>query len=145
MKHTYLNPELTLKRTIREYETHGSLIIAVDFDNTLYDYHKQGLDCSEVIALLHDLRRIRCKIIIWTASDQISFIESYCHQQGIPYDGINSNPPFFNSSSPKIYYNELLDDRAGLAEVYERLMALVRYVDGAGLSHENANTSFYQQ
>jgi hydroxymethylpyrimidine pyrophosphatase-like HAD family hydrolase len=129
MKHTYLNPENTLKRTIQEYELHGSLIVAVDFDNTLYDYHQQGLDCGEIIELLADLRRIQCKIIIWTASEQVAFIKNHCHEHDIPFDNINTNPPFFKSSSPKIYYNELLDDRAGLAEVYHRLVKLVRYVD----------------
>ena len=42
----------------------------------------------------------------------------------IPFDAINENPPFFKSKSRKIYYNELLDDRAGLRESFERLLKL---------------------
>jgi hydroxymethylpyrimidine pyrophosphatase-like HAD family hydrolase len=128
MKHLYLNPDATFERTVREYEQYGSLVIAVDFDNTLYDYHQQGLDCSEIVSLLRDLKRIHCSVVIWTASEQVAFIQGFCQEHEIPIDGINSNPAFFQSSSRKIYYNELLDDRAGLAETYHRLVRLVQYV-----------------
>lgn len=129
MKHLFLNPKKALDRLITEYDRYGSLVIAVDFDNTLYDYHQQGLDCSEIIDLLQRLKQIQCQIIIWTASDKYAFIESYCHEWDIPFDCINTNPPFFKSTSAKIYYNELLDDRSGLAESFHRLTALVAHVN----------------
>ncbi|MBO0934378.1 hypothetical protein [Fibrella aquatilis] len=128
MKHLFLNSDFALNRLKQEYARYGSLVIAVDFDNTLYDYHQQGLDCSEIIELLHQLKRINCTIVVWTASESTAFIKTYCQEHNIPIDSINTNPPFFTSSSPKIYYNELLDDRAGLAESYHRLLALVTYV-----------------
>lgn len=128
MKHLFLDSENTYQRLLREYQAYGSLVVAVDFDNTLYDYHHQGLDCSEIIALLHDLRRIGCYLIIWTAAEDEGFVQDFCVQNNIPFDAVNENPPFFTSASRKIYYNELLDDRAGLAESFHRLQRLVCYV-----------------
>jgi hypothetical protein len=81
-----------------------------------------------VIELLRDLKSIGCQCICFTASEDVELIKSYCQDQNIPLDGINANPAFFTSSSGKIYFNALLDDRAGLIEVYNTLVALVNYV-----------------
>ncbi len=128
MNHIFLNPDHTYNRLLNEYKQHGSIVVAFDFDNTVYDYHAQGMDCSEIIDLLQKLKSINCYLIIWTASDDWTFIKDYCQKQDIPYDNINENPPFFISKSPKIYYNELLDDRAGLQESYLRLWKLYNEV-----------------
>jgi hypothetical protein len=37
----YLNPENSKNRLIEEYKTHGSLVVAFDFDDTVYDFHKK--------------------------------------------------------------------------------------------------------
>ena len=131
MKHLFLDPEHTWRRLLHEYQTYGSLVIAVDFDNTLYDYHHQGLDCREIIALMRELKKIGCYLILWTASEDERFIYDFCAQHAIPFDAMNENPPFFTGTSRKIYYNELLDDRAGLAESFHRLQRLVDHVANA--------------
>jgi hypothetical protein len=124
LKHHFLNSENTYQRLLKEYKQYGSIVVAVDFDNTLYDYHKTGLDCSELIELAQNLKKICCSIVLWTASEDIDFIQNYCSERAIPFDLINENPSFFTSNSRKIYYNELLDDRAGLTESYQRLCRL---------------------
>lgn len=124
MKHPFLNPEFTYQRLLREYKQHGSIAVAVDFDNTIYDYHQSGMDCSEIFDLLQKLQSIGCYIILWTASGDVGFIKKYCATHQILYAAINENPPFFKGDSRKIYYNELLDDRAGLRESFDRLTRL---------------------
>ena len=52
MQHTFLNIDSTYNRLLSEYAKYGSIVVAFDFDNTVYDFHKQGLDCSEIIGLL---------------------------------------------------------------------------------------------
>ncbi|HEU5290684.1 MAG TPA: hypothetical protein VFU05_08595 [Cyclobacteriaceae bacterium] len=127
-KHPYLSLDAGFERLLREYKTHRSLTVAVDFDNTVYDYHKTGMDCSEIIDLLQKLKSIGIYIIIWTASEDHSFIQAYCNRAEIPYDTINENPPFYTGKARKIYYNELLDDRAGLKESFDRLTKIYHYV-----------------
>lgn len=128
MKHRFLNPGNTFQRLLEEYQKYGSIVVAVDFDNTLYDYHHNGLDCTEVIQLVQNLKKIGCTITLWTASDDIEFIHQYCSERSIPFDLLNENPAFFQSNSRKIYYNELLDDRSGLHESYHRLSRLYEFV-----------------
>jgi hydroxymethylpyrimidine pyrophosphatase-like HAD family hydrolase len=127
-KHPYLTVDAAYQRLLQEYSTHKSLTVAVDFDNTIYDYHQTEMDCSEVIDLLRKLKSIGFYIIIWTASEDHSFIDEYCNRLNIPYDRINENPPFFAGKARKIYYNELLDDRAGLKESFDRLTKIYNHV-----------------
>jgi FMN phosphatase YigB (HAD superfamily) len=117
----YLNKENTQKRLFEEY----SLVVAFDFDNTVYDFHQNGWRFENMIQLLQDLKSIGCYLIVFTANEDENFVKNYCQKQTIPFDAINENPPFYQSESRKIYYNVLLDDRAGLAQVYEDLKALV--------------------
>jgi hypothetical protein len=35
MKYHFLNPENTCQRLLEEYQKYGSIVVAVDFDNTL--------------------------------------------------------------------------------------------------------------
>ena len=67
-----------------------------------------------------------CTLIVFSANEDYTFIKEYCKKSAIPYDAINENPPFYQSKSPKIYYNALLDDRAGLKTTYDCLRRIVR-------------------
>lgn len=124
----YLDKEHALQRLIREYKTYQSLVIAYDFDNTVYDYHQQGWEFTDMIQLLRELKAIGCYLIIFTANEDIKFVANYCKTKNIPFDAINEQPPFYKSSSRKIYYNALLDDRAGLRQTYDTLKELINRV-----------------
>ncbi len=38
----YLKPGNSRRRLLEEYKRYGSLVIAFDFDDTVYDFHKKG-------------------------------------------------------------------------------------------------------
>jgi hypothetical protein len=123
--HHFMGAEVQLRRLLQIHEEHGGLTVAVDFDNTLFDFHHEKekhvrgeYDFSEIYSLLLRLRHAGCYIIIWTANEDDEFIKRFCAERNIPYDAINENPPFFKSECRKIYYNVLLDDAAGLRETY---------------------------
>lgn len=124
----YLSKQACYDRLLKEYKEYRSLVVAVDFDGTLYDFHNEGITFDSVISLLKDLKQIGCYIIIFTANDDYDLITNYCVAKGIPFDKINENPPFFKSKASKIYYNVLLDDRAGMSEVYKQLTNLIKQV-----------------
>ena len=44
-----------------------------------------------------------------------------CEKVGISIDYINESPPYIPFTGNKVYYNILLDDRAGLRSAYEIL------------------------
>jgi len=125
----YLDKKNTYQRLISEYEKYETLVVAFDFDNTVYDYHNVGLEFTDLILLLRDLKKIGCYLIVFTANEEETFVKKYCKKMNIPFNAINENPPFHKSKSRKIYYNILLDDRAGLKEAYDHLKMLLHYID----------------
>lgn len=109
----------------------GKLIVAFDFDNTIFDYHNTGGDYSCVIELLKECSLLGFEMILFTTDDyKIMAKQTICMRLGIA--NITSNTlsaPNISSSifskSKKPYYNILLDDRAGLEESYEILKYVV--------------------
>ena len=125
----YLDAQHSYQRLLDEYLRYGSLVVAFDFDDTVHDYHQKGRTYPNVIGLLRDLKRLRCYLICWTGQEDPEFVADYLRTNDIPFDAINEHPPFRASQSRKVYANVYLDDRAGLAQVYGELSALVRQVD----------------
>ena len=129
----YLKPNSAYERLWAEYTKYGSLIVAVDYDDTLFDFHKTGNSYEMVKQLVRDLHSIGCKIIIYTGSENINDIDNYLRQNNIPWDLINENLQINGNwasgkNSRKVYANVYLDDRAGLFQVYNDLTKLVENV-----------------
>lgn len=121
----YLNPKNSTDRLLKEYNEHGSLVVAFDFDDTVYDFHNKGRFYNDIIALLQELKNINCYLICFTGNDDLELVNAYLTQHHIPFDAINENPPFHKTDSRKIYANAYLDDRAGLKQVFDELKNLV--------------------
>ena len=128
MTDEYLVANASFLRLLKEYNEHKSLVIAYDFDNTIYDFHNKGVSYQNVIELLRELKRINCICICFTANEDTEFVKNYCKINAIPLDKLNENPDFFKSKSNKIYFNALLDDRAGLIQVYTELNLLIKLI-----------------
>lgn len=128
------NKEACKKRLLEEYKKYKHLIVAFDFDNTIFDYHNSGGDYSCVIDLLRRCTLHGFWLILFTSEEDIDKIREKqikCLELGI---GILDNkrvltPPYIDSpilpNSRKPYYNILLDDRAGLEESYEILKYVI--------------------
>lgn len=127
MEDIYLNDYACESRLYKEYLKYGRLIIAYDFDNTVYDYHNIGLKFDKVINLLRECEKMGFYLIVFTCSKEERYpeIEKYLKENDIPYHAINKNAPGINFAHGKIYYNILLDDRAGLKSAYENLSNLI--------------------
>lgn len=121
----YLDREASFTRLMREYELHGSLVVGYDFDSTVFDYHNNGEDYPAVTELLRQLKSIGCKLICWTATRDLEFVKQYLAEKNIPCDGINTDGIKLPWESRKPFFSTLLDDRVGLAQVYEELSILV--------------------
>lgn len=121
----FLETGKSLRRLVEEYNKFGSLTIGFDFDGTVYDYHQTGATYDYVIDLLRDLKKINCKLICWTAQKDLPFVETFLTENDIPFDGINTNGIELGWESRKPFFSALLDDRAGLKQVYEDLRMVV--------------------
>ena len=121
MRDPYLSDAACVERLVEEYRRHGSIAIAYDFDDTVYDFHKKGRSYPGLIRLLREAKAAGCYLIVWTGNEDHAFVEGYLRDEDIPYDAINEHPPFYQSASRKVYANLYLDDRAGLASAVHHL------------------------
>lgn len=125
MKHPFLSDEACIHRLVSEFKKYGTIWVAYDFDNTVFDYHSKGHDYNEVIDLIRDARSVGIKLQVWTAEENLTKVESFLMENNIPWDLINQSPSFFTNGSAKIYYNLLLDDRSGLLSAYNQLKQVI--------------------
>lgn len=129
----YLQPNSAYERLWAEYNRYGSLIVAVDFDDTVYDFHGTGDSYEMVRQLVRDLKDINCFIIIWTGNQNIEFVTNFLNENNIPFDSINDEAPIskklLNGNFPrKVYANVYIDDRGGMEQVYSDLTKLIKQV-----------------
>lgn len=129
MEDRYISYEQCIQRLLDVYKEHGQIILACDFDHTIFDWNGDGDTYPRVEALLKRVRPY-AKIIIYTCrpKKQYEMIKEYMETQGLPYDTINE--PIIkladDDGTSKIYYNHLLDDKAGL---FSSTVILGRFID----------------
>ncbi len=128
----YLSDNNCRDRLIEEWKKHGKLIVAFDFDNTVFDYSKNDNSCSSVIQALRMCREAGFHLVVFTSCnpDRIPEIEDYLQNNDIPYDAINETPAYIPWQGRKVYYNILLDDRAGLSSALHILRNVLYTVRG---------------
>lgn len=113
----YSNPVLA-KKLLKTIKKHKTLVIGVDYDNTIQDYNSKYF-YEDIVSLMKLAKSKGHIICIWTANTQSTIVKMMLAYQGIPYDYFN-NSPLMNSSR-KPHFNILLDDVAGLNEAYHTL------------------------
>jgi len=128
----FISNELCINRLYKEYQKYNKLIIAVDFDDTLYDWHNRGTTHELVIKLMKRCKALGFYVVVFTASrlERHTLIREFCDIKGIEIDSINKNPidlPYGNEG--KIYYNIFLCDRAGLRSSYYILENVVTRIE----------------
>lgn len=94
-------------------------VLAVDFDGTLCEnkWPKIGKPHHKIIDHVKKEKEKGHKIILWTCrvEDDLQTAINWCKHYGIEFDAVNDNVPEikerFAVCGPKIYYDELIDDR----------------------------------
>lgn len=120
----YLNFDNFVERLREELHKYGTLIVAYDYDDTVYDFHKKGREYNDIISLLQRLDKLGiAKFVVYTCSPtgRHQGMINYLRENNIPWNSINCLPEGFEDKVPtggKLYYNVLLDDRAGLQMPY---------------------------
>lgn len=131
----YLSDDKVIDRLVREWLQYDKIVVAYDFDNTVYDYHGEDHTYEDVIKLLREVKELGAHLIVFTASpeEKYPFIREYLTSNRIPFDAINEDPPFVPvKAGRKIYFNILLDDRAGLSSAYQSLKQVVEIIKHEG-------------
>lgn len=113
----YVNRHLA-KRLQSAISKYGSLVIGVDYDNTIQDYNSKYF-YEDITSLVKKAKAKGHTICIWTANTQPTVVKMMLAYQGIPYDLFNNSPIMNERRKP--HFNILLDDIAGLNEAYHTL------------------------
>lgn len=107
-----------LKKLFDQYYKHGSVIVAYDFDDTVYPFSSEVEELKDTVNLIQRLAICGHKVYCYTSNEDIEKVTMYLHYNRIPYCSINKSPV---DSIGKQFYNVLLDDKAGLNETKEVL------------------------
>lgn len=132
----YLSEENCYQRLEDEFKKYGRLIFCVDFDDTIYDFHKVGRRYDDVIALLHRWEKYS-EVVILTGNGEEKYpeIEKYLVDNNIKYKGINCDSSVYVSGR-KTYANVYIDDRGGLPSVYRMLDKLIAKIEKGEIIYE---------
>lgn len=126
----YRTTNAQVERLYNQYLEHGNIIIAYDFDDTIYGTSNN--DYSDVIDVLKFCKQANVgRFICYTASkrERYDFIKRYCDEKDIPLDKINEGfEDVDNVNGGKIYYNIFLDDKAGLGQTMETLQIVLNKI-----------------
>ena len=122
VKDPYFDTDRCVARLVEQYELHKSLIIAFDFDDTIFDFHKKGFEYPKVVELLLRCQEMGFTLIMLTTTEsdaQLAMNKEYCLGLGIDTRWINHGPVMPLAVKP--FFNAYLDDKAGLAQAHETL------------------------
>lgn len=132
----YLSEQNCYQRLENEFKQHGRLIFCVDFDDTIYDFHKVGRTYDDVISLLHRWEKYS-EVVILTGNGEEAYpkIQKYLADNNIKYKGINCDSSV-HVNGRKTYANVYIDDRGGLPFVYKMLNTLIAKIENGEVAHE---------
>lgn len=133
-----MKKNIYIERLAKEWMQHGRIILAIDFDNTIYPYETLDNkdDMNKAIGIIKEAQNVGTYNVIFTASNKERHPEilAYCKEKGINVDSINTNPielPY--GKEGKIYYNINICDRSGMNEALDTLEAAM-YLQRAHLN-----------
>lgn len=126
-----IEPSFLLQRLIEQYQTQDQLVIAYDFDDTVSPFRSSN--CIEVQSVLRmSKENLNAFFIVYTCNTNREKIVKFLDYYNLPYDVINAPAPFLpiqpTELGEKLYFNILLDDKAGLGEATAALKTLNRLV-----------------
>lgn len=104
------------------------MIVAIDFDDTIFPYDNPKDTCNKIISLVKRASKLGFIIILFAAreGERLEWAISYMKALGIAPDYVNSSPVI---GGGKPYYNILLDDKAGLGQAYECLLEAINIIE----------------
>lgn len=122
------HPSFLLDRLITQYKKQDKIVVAYDFDDTVRPMYCAS--CEQVQSLLRKISNtLDAYFIVFTSNKNIDDVRNYLDKWEIPYDSINENAPFVPFKEGKIFYNVLLDDKAGLGETVNTLEQLIYLIN----------------
>lgn len=108
----YLSNDECFNRLKREFDKHLKLVIGFDFDNTIFDVHNEGFECSLLITLLKKAKELGFIMCLYTSEsspERLEWKKEFCRFYGFEPDYVNSSPLLGGSTVKPflIYYSTI--------------------------------------
>lgn len=129
----YFSTVRGVERLMEQYRLHKTLIVAMDYDDTIFDYHKKGYSYPKVIKLLLECQKLGFTLIMLSTKEDPEELRenvSHCAELGLRIKYINEGPIMPKAKKP--FFNIYLDDKAGLAQAYDILNQTVQLIRRPG-------------
>ena len=124
----YLLTENRVAKLVAQYKEHGSLVIGVDFDFTLFNSLTKEY-YTDISDLVVEAQKLNCKLCLWTANTaRLDRIQDKCKEHGLVFDYINESPINLGEHTVKPHFNLLLDDVASLGQTVEILQQTLKEI-----------------
>ena len=109
-----------IKRLLKEWNKHGKIIIALDFDDTVFPFRMQSSVLTRVIDIVKEAKEIGAYVVINTASafNRYAFIYEYCQSLGLVIE------PKFNNTKPERFLQSILSVNGVEYETHKKLYGL---------------------
>lgn len=128
--------KILLNKITKAYNTHGSLIVGVDFDDTVFPFSKNEENverCRRVVNILLSLKKemgIDLILCLYSVADEQSLVykEHIMDCYGLKPQYVNEGPMDNKWGSKKPFFNILLDDKTGLNDSMETLREFIEVV-----------------
>lgn len=107
-----------VKKLIDQYVKHGSLIVAVDFDDTVYPFSEELSDLEYVREVVRKAKSQGHKLLLLTCRDKYEGqVKRFLTAHGIEVDYFNEvtvSGEGWGGEGSKPFYSWFLDDKASL-------------------------------
>jgi hypothetical protein len=126
---TFFNDSALLEKLKVHYHNYGKIIVAYDYDDTIAPTYMSKC-CDDVIALIKELKPYAV-FICYTSNHYPEKVKQYIKEHDIPCDAFNENVDYMMEKyghMRKVYFNILLDDKAGLGQAYRILKTFLEWV-----------------
>ena len=126
---TFFNDSALLEKLKVHYHNYGKIIVAYDYDDTIAPTYMSKC-CDDVIALIKELKPYAV-FICYTSNHYPEKVKQYRKEHDIPCDAFNENVDYMMEKyghMRKVYFNILLDDKAGLGQAYRILKTFLEWV-----------------
>jgi hypothetical protein len=120
-----------LQKTLNAYKKHGTIIIGVDFDDTIFPWNEETTKrCCKIRRLLVKIKKkYKITLCLFSVANKESLVyKAYIMKQwGLEPDFINMSPVQKWGDCTKPYFNIYIDDKSGIKEMTKLLTKLYLY------------------
>ena len=120
--------EVLKDKLLAQYKEYGKLIIAFDYDDTVFPFYVHKSVVQPNIDVLVRAQEQGHTLILYTCRVPGVLVHNYLKAVGITTQWFNSSP-VYTAEGSKLFFNVLLDDKCGIDYVRRTISAVLDVIE----------------